>query len=106
MLSTEDAVVTAEAGVTVTEELLATFGQATVPAQGLPATASSAPLASSGDPRFDAARTIILVNNGHPDFVFARAARRSSCITSSALHQGAQQAQFSPACRYNNCSSG
>jgi hypothetical protein len=31
-----DIVATAEAVVTVTEELLATFGQATTPAQGLP----------------------------------------------------------------------
>jgi hypothetical protein len=64
-------VATAEAVVTVTEELLATFGQATVPAQGLPGYSFERAAGESWRSRFDAARNLILVNNGHRDFVFA-----------------------------------
>src|SRR5262249_52253919 len=60
-----DAVATAEAVVTVTEELLATFGQATVPAQGLPGYSFERAAGESWRSRFDAARNLILVNNGH-----------------------------------------
>ena len=66
-----DTVATAEAVVTVTEELLATFGQATVPAQGLPGYSFERAAGESWRSRFDAARNLILVNNGHRDFVFA-----------------------------------
>jgi hypothetical protein len=66
-----DTVVSAEAVVTVTEELLATFGQATVPAQGLPGYSFERAASESWRSRFDAARNLILVNNGHRDFVFA-----------------------------------
>jgi Histidine kinase-, DNA gyrase B-, and HSP90-like ATPase len=66
-----DTVATTEAVVTVTEELLATFGQATVPAQGLPGYSFERAAGESWRSRFDAARNLILVNNGHRDFVFA-----------------------------------
>jgi hypothetical protein len=66
-----DTIATAEAVVTVTEELLATFGQATVPAQGLPGYSFERAAGESWRSRFDAACNLILVNNGHRDFVFA-----------------------------------
>jgi hypothetical protein len=66
-----DTVATAEAVVTVTEELLATFDQATVPGQGLPGYSFERAAGESWRSRFDAARNLILVNNGHRDFVFA-----------------------------------
>ena len=66
-----DTVATAQAMVTVTEELLATFGQATVPARGLPGYSFERAASESWRSRFDADRNLILVNNGHRDFVFA-----------------------------------
>jgi hypothetical protein len=66
-----DAVATAEAVVTVTEELMATFGQTTIPAQGLPGYSFERAASESWRSRFDAARNLILINNGHRDFVFA-----------------------------------
>ena len=66
-----DTVATAEAVVTITEELQASFGQAMVPAQGLPGYSFERAAGESWRSRFDAARNLILVNNGHRDFVFA-----------------------------------
>jgi hypothetical protein len=57
--------------ITVTHELPLPLGTATASAQGLPGyTFERAP----GDPwrsRFDAQRNVIVVNNGHRDFVYA-----------------------------------
>jgi hypothetical protein len=66
-----DIATNAEAVVTVTEELLATFDQATMPAQGLPGYSFESAAGESWRSRFDAARNLILINNGHRDFVFA-----------------------------------
>ena len=66
-----DTVAAAEAVVTVTEELLATFDQATVAAQGLPGYSFERAAGELWRSRFDVARNLILVNNGHRDFVFA-----------------------------------
>jgi Histidine kinase-, DNA gyrase B-, and HSP90-like ATPase len=66
-----DTVATAEAVVTISEELLAAFSQAMVPAQGLPGYSFERAAGESWRSRFDAARNLILVNNGHRDFVFA-----------------------------------
>jgi hypothetical protein len=66
-----DTVATAEATVTITEELLASFSQAVVPAQGLPGYSFERAAGESWRSRFDAARNLILVNNGHRDFVFS-----------------------------------
>jgi hypothetical protein len=66
-----DTVATADALVTVTEELLVTFGQATVPAQGLPGYSFVRAAGESWRSRFDATQNLILINNGHRDFVFA-----------------------------------
>lgn len=66
-----DTVATAEAVVTVTEELLGSFVQATVPGQGLPGYSFERAAGESWRSRFDATRNLIVVNNGHRDFVFA-----------------------------------
>ena len=60
-----------EALITVTHELLPQVGTATVEAAGLPGyTFESAP-GESWRSKFDPARNIIVVNNGHRDFVYA-----------------------------------
>jgi len=60
-----------EALITVTHELLPQVGTATVEAAGLPGyTFESAP-GESWRSRFDSTRNIIVVNNGHRDFVYA-----------------------------------
>ncbi len=57
--------------ITVTHELLPQAGATTVESAGLPGyTFESAP-GDSWRSRFDAARNIIVVNNGHRDFVYA-----------------------------------
>jgi hypothetical protein len=60
-----------DALITVTHELLPQVGTATVEAAGLPGyTFESAP-GDSWRSRFDSTRNIIVVNNGHRDFVYA-----------------------------------
>jgi hypothetical protein len=60
-----------DALITVTHELLPQVGAATVEAAGLPGyTFESAP-GDSWRSRFDSTRNIIVVNNGHRDFVYA-----------------------------------
>lgn len=60
-----------DALITVTHELLPQVGTATVEAAGLPGyTFESAP-GDSWRSRFDSTRNIIIVNNGHRDFVYA-----------------------------------
>jgi hypothetical protein len=62
---------TAEALITVTNELLPQVGATTVDSAGLPGyTFESAP-GESWRSRFDSTRNIIVVNNGHRDFVYA-----------------------------------
>jgi len=61
----------AEAFITVTRELLPEIGATTTEASGLPGyTLESAP-GESWRSRFDSARNVIVVNNGHRDFVYA-----------------------------------
>ncbi len=60
-----------EALITVTHELLPQVGPATTESSGLPGyTFESAP-GESWRSKFDAARNVIVVNNGHRDFVYA-----------------------------------
>ena len=65
----------AEALITVTRELLSQVGSSMVESQGLPGyTFESAP----GDEwrsRYDASRNVIVINNGHRDFVYAARTR-------------------------------
>ena len=65
-------VVCAERGlITVTHELLAQLDAATTPAQGLPGYTFERAPGESWRSKFDAERNVIVVNNGHRDFVYA-----------------------------------
>jgi hypothetical protein len=61
----------AEALITVTHEILAQIGAASVSSQGLPGYTFERAPGESWRSRFDTARHVIVVNNGHRDFVFA-----------------------------------
>jgi hypothetical protein len=65
----------AEALVTVTHELLSQLGPTTVAMQGLPGYTYERAAGESWRSKFDATRNIIIVNNGHRDFVFASRAK-------------------------------
>ena len=60
-----------EALITVTNELVAQFGESNTPAQGLPGYTFERAPGASWRSRFDTERNLIVVNNGHRDFVFA-----------------------------------
>jgi hypothetical protein len=66
-----DIVCVGEGLITVTHELLAQLGATTVPAQGLPGYTFERAPGESWRSKFDANRNIIIVNNGHRDFVYA-----------------------------------
>ncbi len=66
-----DVVCEAEALVTVTHELLPQLGNVAVEAQGLPGYTFERAAGESWRSRFDAARNLIVINNGHRDFVYA-----------------------------------
>jgi len=66
-----DVVCEAEALITVTHELLAQIGATPVPSQGLPGYTFERAAGESWRSRFDATRNVIVVNNGHRDFVYA-----------------------------------
>ena len=66
-----DVVCTGEALVTVTHELLTQLGSTTVPSQGLPGYTFERAPGESWRSRFDTVRNVIVINNGHRDFVFA-----------------------------------
>jgi hypothetical protein len=61
----------AEGLITVTRELLPQLGATSVASQGLPGYTFERAPGESWRSRFDAARNIIVVNNGHRDFVYA-----------------------------------
>ena len=66
-----DVVCTGEGLITVTHELLTQLGTTTVPSQGLPGYTFERAPGESWRSRFDTMRNVIVVNNGHRDFVFA-----------------------------------
>ena len=66
-----DATRAGEALITVTNELVAEFGKSSAPAQGLPGYTFERAPGGSWRSRFDTERNLIVVNNGHRDFVFA-----------------------------------
>ena len=61
----------AEGLVTVTHELLSQIGSANIPSQGLPGYTFERAAGESWRSRFDLARNVIVINNGHRDFVFS-----------------------------------
>ena len=70
MVSQNDIERSAEALITVTHELLSQVGPTVVESQGLPGyTFESAP-GDSWRSRFDTSRNVIVINNGHRDFVY------------------------------------
>ena len=66
-----DVICEAEALVTVTHELLPQLGNAAVETQGLPGYTFERAAGESWRSKFDGARNLIVVNNGHRDFVYA-----------------------------------
>jgi len=75
MVSQNDIERSAEALITVTHELLSQVGTAVVESQGLPGyTFESAP-GDSWRSRFDTSRNVIVINNGHRDFVYVARTR-------------------------------
>ena len=70
-VSQRDVVCEAEALITVTHELLAQIGATTVPSQGLPGYTFERAPGESWRSRFDTTRNVIVINNGHRDFVYA-----------------------------------
>ena len=66
-----DVVCVGEALITVTHELLAQLGSTTVPSQGLPGYTFERAPGESWRSRFDTKRNVIVINNGHRDFVYA-----------------------------------
>ncbi len=67
----QDVACAGEALITVTKELVAQLGPSSAPAQGLPGYTFERAPGQSWRSRFDAERNLIVVNNGHRDFVFA-----------------------------------
>jgi Histidine kinase-, DNA gyrase B-, and HSP90-like ATPase len=61
----------AEALITVTHELLSQIGATNIPSQGLPGYTFERAAGESWRSRFDVARNLIVINNGHRDFVFS-----------------------------------
>ena len=70
-VSQRDVVCEAEALITVTHELLVQIGSTTVPSQGLPGYTFERAPGESWRSRFDTTRNVIVINNGHRDFVYA-----------------------------------
>ncbi len=66
-----DVVCEAEALITVTHELLPQLGNTAVEAQGLPGYTFERAAGESWRSKFDVARNLIVINNGHRDFVYA-----------------------------------
>jgi hypothetical protein len=66
-----DTVCVAEGLITVTHELLAQLGAATVSTQGLPSYTFERAPGESWRSRFDRECNVIVINNGHRDFVYA-----------------------------------
>jgi hypothetical protein len=66
-----DVVCEAEALITVTHELLPQLGNAAVDSQGLPGYTFERAAGESWRSKFDAAHNLIVINNGHRDFVYA-----------------------------------
>jgi hypothetical protein len=66
-----DTVCMGEALITVTHELLAQLGTAPVPSQGLPGYTLERAPGESWRSKLDSKRNIIVINNGHRDFVYA-----------------------------------
>lgn len=74
-VSQRDVCCSAEALITVTDSLDAAVGPALVNARGLPGYTFERAAGELWRSRFDVERNLIVVNNGHRDFVFATRSR-------------------------------
>ncbi|MPZ47324.1 MAG: hypothetical protein GEV05_28970 [Betaproteobacteria bacterium] len=75
VVRSRDVVCEAEALVTVTQEILSQIGPTSIAAPGLPGYTFERAPGESWRSRYDLARTLIVVNNGHRDFVYASRGR-------------------------------
>lgn len=75
IISQRDVQATAEALITVADSLEAAMGPSVVNSRGLPGYTFERAAGELWRSRFDAARNLIVVNNGHRDFVFATRSR-------------------------------
>src|SRR5262249_16887230 len=81
--------------VTVTHELLTQFAPTMVPSQGLPGYTLERAPGESWRSKFDIKRNVIVVNNGHRDFVFASRSKSLKLRYLMRLYaKGAGHAQF------------
>jgi len=71
IVSQRDVTCSAEALITVTDSLIPSTGSGLIDARGLPAYTFERASGELWRSRFDATRNVIIVNNGHRDFVFA-----------------------------------
>ena len=71
IVSQRDVTCSAEALITVTDSLVPSAGSGMIDARGLPAYTFERASGELWRSRFDATRNVIIVNNGHRDFVFA-----------------------------------
>jgi hypothetical protein len=78
----------AEALITVTDSLDVAIIPAVVNARGLPGYTFERAGGELWCSRFDAERNLIVVNNGHRDFVFATRSRAPAALSCAALCQG------------------
>jgi hypothetical protein len=78
-VSQRDLSCSAEALITVTDSLDAAVGHSLFNARGLPGYTFERAAGELWRSRFDAERNLIVVNNGHRDFVFATRSAPSSC---------------------------
>src|SRR5678816_2912674 len=72
-----DVVCEAEALATLTHEILSQIGATSIPGQGLPGYTFERAPGESWRSRFDMPRNLIVVNNGHRDFVYASRSKLS-----------------------------
>src|SRR5213078_1370638 len=84
-----DVTCTAEALITVTASLEATMSTAIVNARGLPGYTFERAAGELWRSRYDAERNLIIVNNGHRDFVFATKNRALQLRYLVRLYEGA-----------------
>jgi len=92
----------AEALITVADVLDEAIGPAVVNARGLPGYTFERAAGELWRSRFDAERNLIVVNNGHRDFVFATRSRALNCVTSRGSTSKSWCSGTSRGCRPNN----
>ena len=101
-----EVICTAEALVTVTDTLEPSVGAAIINARGLPGYTFERAAGELWRSRYDTEHNVIVVNNGHRDFVFAPPIGRCSCGTSCGFTSRSSYCATSPESRPNSSSIG